>query len=57
LDIAKHGVNEAGLGTAVGLEIESQALNQGRADDSGIGGARHLGGLFWGPDAEAHRYR
>ena len=51
--IGEDGVDEAGLGAAFRVEIEGDTLNQGGADDRGVGGARHLGGLFRGSDPKA----
>src|SRR6266404_5461511 len=55
--VGEDGVDEAGLGVVIGIEVEGEALHQGRADDGGVGGARHRGGLLRAPDAEADRDR
>src|SRR6516162_1073019 len=52
-DIGEDGIDEAGLGGVVGLEVERETLYQGGADNGGVGGVRHGSGLFRGPDAEA----
>ena len=38
-DIGEHGIDEAGLGAAVGVEVDARGADQRRADDRGVGGA------------------
>src|SRR5712672_2624249 len=52
-DVGEDGVDEAGLGGVVGVEVEGEALDEGGADDGSVGGARHFGGLLRSADAEA----
>src|SRR6516165_8853686 len=44
-DVGEGGVDE--------VEVEGEALDEGGADDGGVGGARNFGGLLRGADAEA----
>src|SRR5438132_12480138 len=55
--VGEDGVDEAGLGGVVGIEVEGEALDEGGADNGGVGGAGHGGGLFRRSDAEADRDR
>ncbi len=51
--IGEHSLDQSGFAGVVGVEVEGEALDEGRADDGGVGGARHFGGLLRGADAEA----
>src|ERR1700730_9202969 len=55
--VGEDGFDEPGFGGVVEVEVEGEALDQGRADDGGVGGAGHGSGLLRGTDAEADRYR
>jgi hypothetical protein len=56
-DIGEDSVDEAGFGVALGVEVEGETLDEGRADDGGVGGTRHSGGLARGADAEPYGNR
>src|SRR5689334_16767264 len=56
-DVGKHAGGEAGRSLAVRIEARFHAIDDGGANDGGIGVARHGRGLLRRPDAEADAHR